>query len=712
MQVRCVAESICLEESHRMYVWIVKMLVEMEPRFSLNFIDIIFGDQGLTDQILIDLDIGSTCILRGDYHHLINEVWPHTFGTHLYQKIRGQLDRMLLSSKSRWELSYTSAKQHLLHDADKFSYLERIYTNPSYFAGWFLKKIEGNLLLHGSVPAEPNQSSVAAHLGAGASWSVAEQVEKLLCRQVHLTAKRGHKDSHAFVATVNYKSRLQDQDAFDDEAAKQQLSQYGYNKLFLVEYKTSRRLQFVLHENNTIVWPHEDCDEHVLIRGGQRCSCERRIAFNHQCRHKLCRDGKLDLAKYSTRWLNCKTFNSTTSSINQQTPQAEPQTTMGEQGGVSDECFPQGVGTDNLRKDYLDDETTALSELAGNGPARHKKLTYQFVAEKATNLVRLAQTDQVILGSLCSLLDELAGRLRNSQSIEVQSYDTADVASGKENPGSAPVLGTLKAASNTYTQRRKISRHESRRQIVRTKINSMLSLAGKSNDLNFLPEPRAKGKTCSICRCLKHQRGSCPKIHKYKKPPLVINKDMTSRHELSTSLKQVSHYKTEYRPPTDTGQISSTTPSQMGGVVIHRCFFVHPHTTSRMCLKCTILDLKGDAHSTFQNFLFTAECISVYVPRSKSNIVICELEDACTEGYELFGFPLSQTQPAAQYLSQSDQMGYGLVPDSVQMGTQPNYHHLSQLDQIGYGLVPDADQRGYGVPDADQMGYGLLSRPL
>jgi hypothetical protein len=69
---------------------------------------------------------------------------------------------------------------------------------------------------------------------------------------------------------MNYKSGLQDQDAFDDEAAKQQLSLYGYNKLFLVEYKTSHRLQFVVQENDTIVWPHgkpQNCDEHILIRG-------------------------------------------------------------------------------------------------------------------------------------------------------------------------------------------------------------------------------------------------------------------------------------------------------------------------------------------------------------------------------------------------------------------------------------------------------------
>ena len=79
---------------------------------------------------------------------------------------------------------------HLLHDAERFSALEQIYNKPSHFAGWFLKKIEGNLLLHGSVPAEQNHSSVAAHLGFGASWSVVEQVSKLLECQKHNTERR------------------------------------------------------------------------------------------------------------------------------------------------------------------------------------------------------------------------------------------------------------------------------------------------------------------------------------------------------------------------------------------------------------------------------------------------------------------------------------------------------------------------------------------
>jgi hypothetical protein len=100
--------------------------------------------------------------------------------THLehisFEKIRGHLDRMLLGSKEEWDFSYLSAKSFLLHDAKKFSALERIHKNLSHFVGWFLKTIKGNLFLHGSVPAEQNHSSVAVHLGYSASWSVVVQV--------------------------------------------------------------------------------------------------------------------------------------------------------------------------------------------------------------------------------------------------------------------------------------------------------------------------------------------------------------------------------------------------------------------------------------------------------------------------------------------------------------------------------------------------------
>jgi hypothetical protein len=258
-----------------MFVWIVQMLVEMEPRFQLNLIKIIFGDQALIDQILVDLGISrTTCLLHIDYHHLINEVWPHPFGTHLYQRICGDLDWTLLGSKqAEWELAYTAAKKYLLHDAEKFLALEKIYGNPSHFAGWYLKTIEENLLLNGSLPAEQNHASVAAHLGASASWSIVEQATMLLLWQTHLTAKRQEKNTQAFVGSKNYKSRLQDQAASDNEAAKKQLSHYAWDKLFLVEYKNSCRLRYVAHENVTVVWPNgepQTFSEHIVIKGGAK----------------------------------------------------------------------------------------------------------------------------------------------------------------------------------------------------------------------------------------------------------------------------------------------------------------------------------------------------------------------------------------------------------------------------------------------------------
>jgi hypothetical protein len=95
-----------------------------------------------------------------------------------------------------------------------------------------------------------------------------------------------------------------------------------------------------------------------------------------------------------------------------------------------------------------------------------------------------------------------------------------------------------------------------------------------------------------------------------------------------------------------------------------------------MCFVCTFPNNLGDAHQTFQKYLFTSGCISAYLTRSKSNVLVYELEDSRTiEGYESFGLSLSQSQqnvqyppPNMQYLSQSEQMGYGIALKSDQMG--------------------------------------------
>ena len=208
----------------------------------------------------------------------------------------------------------------------------------------------------------------------------------------------------------------------------------------------------------------------------------------------------------------------------------------------------------------------------------------------------------------------------------------------------------------------------------------MLSPVWQPNDLVHLPPSRPKNKTCSICRFPGHQRGSCPKINQFKKPPLEMWKEMHSRHELSMALSNVFWYKNNFRSKEDVRDISISIPTWLLGVVIHRRFFVN-RNSKKMCLECTILGPTGDAHSTFQNYLFSTESMCSYVTRSKTNVVICEWEDDCTDGYESFGFAMSQPPPTIQQLSQSEQMGYGILG-------------LSQTNQRGYGFTAN----GWSAP--------------
>jgi hypothetical protein len=117
-----------------MYAWVVQMMHEMEPRFSLSQIRLIFGDQGLTQSLLETLRIKQTCLLRGDYHHLIDEVYPDQFGIHKFTIIAGHLQTMLLGSQQEWEICYAVAKEHLQGDAGKVSLLNNIHQNPQYCA--------------------------------------------------------------------------------------------------------------------------------------------------------------------------------------------------------------------------------------------------------------------------------------------------------------------------------------------------------------------------------------------------------------------------------------------------------------------------------------------------------------------------------------------------------------------------------------------------
>ena len=188
MKVAVAAESIVTEETHWFYIWIIKSMAKIEPQFILSDIDIIFADQKITSTVLQELGITDTCTLRGDFHHMLHEVWPDQFHSSVYPDLKKFLSTMLLSrTQEDWENAYSCGAE-LVHTKPRMmSSLNAIYNNPSQFAGYYLCAIEGNLCMNGDVAAEQNHFGVVAYLGQGASYSVAEQITHLLNRQKMLT---------------------------------------------------------------------------------------------------------------------------------------------------------------------------------------------------------------------------------------------------------------------------------------------------------------------------------------------------------------------------------------------------------------------------------------------------------------------------------------------------------------------------------------------
>jgi hypothetical protein len=261
------------------------MMHEMEPQYELSHTTILFADELITPSVLVQLGIEKTCTLCGDQYHLLNEVWPEAFGSYCKQMCC-HLEAMLTSSTPlEYETGYAGACEVIDHDPALRSKLDGYYKQPQRYAGYYLRSLEENLGLNGDVPAEQNHSSVCAHLGEGASWQIAEQVSKLICRQQELGKQRNEKEAMENTCTHWYKSKYKVQVGSDDVLAKKSLSTKAYQRFITATLKPSTKLQYETDlAGNTSVWPagwlQSDNYELVVIKCSQRCPCPFRVKWN------------------------------------------------------------------------------------------------------------------------------------------------------------------------------------------------------------------------------------------------------------------------------------------------------------------------------------------------------------------------------------------------------------------------------------------------
>ena len=70
------SRTIVISEDINTYAWVIKMMMEMEPRWSISNIRLMFADNFITPQLLTKLIMNDTFPLRFDHYHIINKVWP------------------------------------------------------------------------------------------------------------------------------------------------------------------------------------------------------------------------------------------------------------------------------------------------------------------------------------------------------------------------------------------------------------------------------------------------------------------------------------------------------------------------------------------------------------------------------------------------------------------------------------------------------------
>jgi hypothetical protein len=161
-----------------------------------------------------------------------------------------------------------------------------------------------------------------------------------------------------------------------------------------------------------------------------------------------------------------------------------------------------------------------------------------------------------------------------------------------------------------------------------------------------------------------------------------------SRLDLSNSLSKPGRYKTYHRPEEDVRVVSISLPKLVTGIVIHQRLFLN-RNTQKMVLECTFLVSLAEEHSTFQKSLFNIDVISIFVNRSKSQVIVCELEDDSPDGYESMGYPTTLSQTTPQYHSQTTPAYLSQTPAFISLPNHP----------MGYGFVPPST--------SDTMGYGI-----
>jgi hypothetical protein len=573
--------------------------------------------------------------------------------------------------------------------------VDKIFKNPEYYSGYYLRQLEGNLMMMGDAPAEQNHSSVAAHLGNGSNWTISEHVRQLIERQNTLEKAFHYQDNKLYTSTLNYRSEHVGPGKKDEELAKKHLTKYAFNELFVRTRDKAKELKMEeLVDGSVLLWPHyraRESERTVTLRPDERCECTDRRAYRYQCCHELAHDGHFDLGKYHPRWLMTRIFRHKFPVLCQMPTLPGSNTSVASNDVIIGSVAARTeIADTSVQGGILHDEESVQEGI--NEVSYRNKMNYVFALGRCSQLCKTAGHDKVALASVVSLIDEATERLRRGLHITpiYTDFASAGVLTERNNLMNNPLPSVPAHHTNPTGQRRFKSSLELKRGRKRRSSKSVTE-----NDPTFM-EPLSntakRTKTCRLCFQQGHQVTHCPSLDPYLGIPLPKD-DREARSELAVNMSQPNTYTSS--PLAQQTQVYKSLPTGVQALIIHKRVLIdstllNSIVPSNFCFLCTVLHEGGTEHETYTRAAFQLGCIAKFVTNSKANIVISELKllSSGPAVLELTGGAILAGNNDSAYLPFLSQ----LSQQTGMMMTQPFYsQHLSQhLDdgpaEMGYGL--------------------------
>ena len=135
-------------------------------------------------------------------------------------------------------------------DPNNVSILMDIHHNPSYYVGFYLKGIEGNMDVLGSVTADQNYSINVAIIGQGSSMSIVEQISVLFIKNQYVARNHRKMRDAQYISTVTYTSDHGGEEGKDDVHTNISLTVYFYQKLFV---KAAKKIIYSIDMNRMVI---------------------------------------------------------------------------------------------------------------------------------------------------------------------------------------------------------------------------------------------------------------------------------------------------------------------------------------------------------------------------------------------------------------------------------------------------------------------------